>query len=151
MKRVALAALVTFAPALLPAQSSPLVGRWNMSMTVGSRLINDEETQIVQTGKMTVIQQGDSLIATLEMQPPEGMPARPASRMATKAAPGPITFVHHGTAMISSNGEQKTSPSVSTFKFTVSGNALTGTVERRIEGMDISAAPQPVTGTRITG
>ena len=120
-------------------------------MTVGSRIINDEETPIMQTGKMTVVQQGDSLIATLEMLPPEGMPARPASRMATKAAPGSVTFVHHGTAMISTNGEQKTSPSVSTFKFTVSGNALTGTVERRIEGMDISAAPQPVTGTRITG
>lgn len=149
MIRIAILAALALAPSLASAQSSPLVGEWAVSMSVGTRVENDVQTDLVQTGSLTVVTEGDSLIATLKMQPPEGMPPRPPSRIAAKIAPGTVVFVLHSQAMLVTNGESTTRAATSTFTLSATGDALTGTVVRSIEGMDVPATPRPITGTRV--
>lgn len=150
MSRLALLLALALAPVPLAAQAHPLVGEWSVTLAVGMRMENDAETPIMATGTMSVVAQGDSLIATTKMPAPAGRPARPPSRMAAKAGPGAVTFVLTSQASINMNGEMSTRTSVSTFVLTANGNAMTGTMARTVEGMDMAPAPTPVTGTRIT-
>jgi hypothetical protein len=144
---LALALALTSAP--LHAQAHPLVGDWSVTLAVGMRLENDVETPIMQTGTMNVSSKGDSLIATVTMQPMEGRPARPPSRMATTTATGPLVFVLTSQATININGESSTKVATSTFTLSANADQLTGTLVRTIEGMDVAATPQPVTGSRV--
>jgi hypothetical protein len=147
MLRIAL--LLALTATSLSAQSHPLVGDWAVSLASGMRIENGVETPIMQSGSMKIVSQGDSLIATLTMQPVEGRPVRPPSRMAARTATGPSVFVLISQAMINVNGESSTKTATSTFTLTAKDDALTGTLMRVIEGMDVEATPQPVTGSRV--
>jgi hypothetical protein len=151
MSRLALLLALALGPARLAAQAHPLVGEWTVTLAVGMRMENDVETPIMQTGTMSIVAQGDSLIATTKMQPPEGRPARPPSRMAAKAVAGAVTFVLTSQATINMNGEMSTRTATSTFVLTANADAMTGTLARTVEGMDMPATPLPVTGTRVKG
>ena len=143
------AVLAGAAPA--PAQSNPIVGTWNISYAAGTRVENGTATVVTGTGKLIVRAEGDSLIARLLPDPIDGQ-QRPESRMAAKAGTGSVIFLQRGAAQVNINGEQKQVVSISTWTLGVKGDALEGTVERRLEGMDTpSRGPQPVTGTRVKG
>jgi hypothetical protein len=148
-RRLAFLCALALSAAPLHAQSHPLVGEWSVSLAVGLRNENGVETPIMQTGSMTIAAQGDSLIATTKMQPPEGMPSRPPSRMAGKAGAGPVVFVLTSSANINMNGEISVRTAVSTFTLTATGDAMTGTLARAIEGLEMPSTPQPVTGSRV--
>jgi hypothetical protein len=140
--------LLAAAPAA--AQTHPLVGSWNLRYAAGTRIENGTPTVITGTGKLIVEAQGDSLIARLIPDPIEGGPARPESRMAARTGAGPLVFIQRGTARVNRNGEESEVTSISTWTLEVKGDALEGTVERRLEGMEApSRGPQPVTGTRV--
>jgi hypothetical protein len=148
-RRLAFLIALALSAAPLHAQSHPLVGEWSVSLAVGLRNENGVETPIMQTGSMTIVSQGDSLIATTKMQPPEGMPARPPSRMAGKVGAGPVVFVLTSAANININGEVTVRTAVSTFTLTATGDAMSGTLARAIEGLEMPSTPQPVTGSRV--
>jgi hypothetical protein len=134
------------------AQTNPLVGSWNLRYAAGARLENGTRTVVTGTGKLIVQLQDDSLIARLIPNPLEGAPARPEARMAAKAGPGEVVFIQRGTARLNMNGEEREVTSISTWTLAATGDQLTGTVARRIEGADVpSAGPEPVTGSRLKG
>jgi len=148
---IALVVAVAVAPHGVHAQTHPLAGDWSVSLASGMRIENGEQTIITQKGTMSVVIVGDSIIATLKMQPPEGMPARPASRLAAKLAAGKVVFTDKREATVSMNGEEQKVMSTSTFTFDPSGDVLAGTVSREIQGMGGMGGmgAQPITGARI--
>ena len=146
-----LTAVLTVGYGSAVAQANPIVGTWKVTFVAGTRIANGTPTSINGTGKLIVEAQGDSLIARLIPDPIEGA-ARPESRLAAATGAGKVTFTSRGQAQVNMNGEMKEVTSISTWSLTAQGDALEGTVERRIEGMEMpSRGPQPVTGTRIKG
>lgn len=145
-----LAAFIMAGAGPAAAQSHPLVGTWNLRYAAGTRIENGTPTVIHGTGKLMVQLQGDSLIARLIPDPIDGGPGRPEWRMAARTGAGPVVFIQRGVARVNLNGEEKQATSISTWTLDAKGDALEGTVERRLEGMETpTRGPQPVTGTRV--
>jgi hypothetical protein len=151
LARTTLLALPLMA-APIAAQDHALVGTWTISYPAGMRMTNGAPTPITATGTLTFVVQGDSLVGTLVTDPIEGAPARPPSRMAARTAAGEMTFVQRSPAQVNMNGEVREATGVSTWTLRVAGDALSGTVARRIEGLEGVQLPeqpaQPVTGQR---
>jgi hypothetical protein len=134
-------------PSVLFAQTHPLVGTWKIVVPVGMRITGGDPEYITTPGVLTVTATADSLIATLKLDPLEGRPARPASRMATRFTTGKVSFAVTSTAQVSINGDATPSTSTSTYVFEANGDAITGTVSREIPGVAGMGA-QPIKGTR---
>lgn len=150
----ALLCLLALNTTALAAQVPSFVGGWKISYPVGATVENGEVTVLMGTGTLTIVAQGDSLIGTLAMDPAPDRPARPAVRLAAPASTGEATFVSHSEATLNMNGEESKKTVVSTWKLTVRGDSLAGTVARTIEGFDMAGGdqpPQPVTGSRKKG
>ncbi|MCC6245197.1 MAG: hypothetical protein IT353_20300 [Gemmatimonadaceae bacterium] len=145
------AAFLSMASATAPTQPHAIVGDWTMQLPGAVRMENGEQTITYVKGTLNVVAQGDSLIATLATEPVEGRPARPPARMAvaTSAAGGTVTFTPRSEATLNMNGEEVKRTSISTYAFTVTGDALKGTITRSIEGLDIPMNPVDITGTRV--
>ena len=148
--RLTLLLAAVLAPVALSAQAHPLVGRWTVTMQIGTQSEDGVETPITDSGTLTVVSQGDSLVATLAMPTPPGIPERPPRRMAARTAAGPVVFVLASKMMLNENGNVSTRDAVSTFTLSASGDALTGSVTRRVEGLDLSDKAAPVTGKRAS-
>lgn len=134
------------------AQAAPIVGKWQVELQAGMRIEDGVPTPIRAKGLLTVVEVGDSLVATLKMDPNPDLPPRPESRFAAARQTGAsVTFVQHSQAQLSTNDESpRTVAVVSTWRLTVAGSAFSGTIARAIEGMDASMMPEaPVTGTRV--
>jgi len=150
MVRLAATALF-FAASSLAAQQSPLVGTWKVVYPAGRTIDNGIETQIVATGSLVVVSTGDSLIGTLTVQPSAEVPARPPARMAARAGAGPATFVAQTKATININGNERETTAVSTWVLVAKGDSLSGTVSRRLEGMEgYSSGAEEVVGSRVS-
>lgn len=149
MSRLALLFALAMAPSQLTAQAPPIAGEWTVNLAVGMRNENGAETPIMQNGTLSITTQGDSLVAIMKMQSPEGAPPRPDSRMAAKLGTGPAVFVLTSQATLNMNGEKMVRTAVSTFTLTATGDVLTGTLSRTIEGVDFPSTPMPVTGARV--
>lgn len=133
----------------LNAQQSPLIGTWRISYPAGMRVENGVETQIVASGSLVVMPQGDSLVGTLTVEPSEDVPARPPARMAAMAVAGPATFVAQSRATININGNERETTAISTWVLEAEGDSLAGTVSRRLEGMEAySSGAEAVVGRR---
>jgi hypothetical protein len=149
MSRLAVLVALAIAPIAAGAQSSALVGAWAVSLPVGISNENGVVTPVMGTGTLNVTQTADSLIAILAVTPPAGMPARPPARMAARLSDASAVFVLTRQATITMNGETSTRATVSTFTLSAKGDALSGTVARKVEGIDdMPDTPQPLTGTR---
>lgn len=147
---VSILALTSWAGPVQAQGAHPLVGAWNVSIPAGTRIENGVPSVIRGTGKLTVELVGDSLVVLLAVDPVEGMPARPPVRFAAKAGPGAVEFIHRSSAHININGNEQDAVSISTWSLSATGDALTGSVSRRVEGFEMpSAGPQPVSGTRV--
>jgi hypothetical protein len=145
-----LATLILAGAGTAAAQSPPIIGTWKLTYAAGHRMENGALTEITGTGRLIVQLQGDSLIARLVPDPVGGGPARPETRMAARAGTGPVVFTHRGTARVNRNGEESEVTSISTWSLGAKGDTLEGTVERRIEGIDVPAGgPGSVSGTRV--
>ncbi len=144
------AALLVLAPLAAHAQSHALAGKWTIEYAGGMRIENDTPTPIMAKALLTITVAGDSLIATLAMEPNPNLPPRPESRFAAlKVAGNEIVFTQRSEARLNMNGEEQLATAVSTWTLKADGDALTGTLGRRIEGMDLPMPPaQPVTGQR---
>lgn len=132
------------------AQPSPLIGEWKITYPGEIRMRNGVADPIMVTGTLVVRSEGDSLIATLATDASPQLPARPTLRFAAKFGSGDAVFVSRASATLNINGAERQATSVSTWTFKVAGDALEGSVERRIEGMQSSGTgPQPIKGTRL--
>ena len=145
----ALTALVTTLPAALPAQNHALVGTWAIEYPGSMRNDGGTITAITMKGQLAVEQLGDSLIATLVTEAPAGSPPRPPLRLATKRADGDAAFVHHAEATVTVNGEASVRTSVSTWTFRTAGDDLSGSLDRKLEGMTQGTGPQALSGKRV--
>jgi hypothetical protein len=116
------------------------------------RMENGEATPIIAKGTLIFSVTGDSLVGMLKTEPLEGQPERPARRIAAKLVTGPVTFVTKNEAKLNMNGEETVRTATSTYVFDVADNALKGSVERTIEGLEVQmGGPQAITGTRAKG
>ncbi len=149
MIRIVLAGLALTATTLQAQQE--LTGTWEITYAAGARIENGHRTVINATGNLTVAAEGDSLVATLAPDSIDGLPRRPAVRMTAPRTPAPHKFVAHTKANINTNGDIREVDATATWLLTANGDSLTGTVERRIEGIDHDAGAEPVTGTRKKG
>ncbi len=147
--RFALASALLLAPLAAHAQS-PLVGKWEIEFTAGMRIENEDMVPIKAKGTLTITEQGDSLIALLDVIANDQVPARPQARLAgAKATGATASLIQRSRVTINSNGEEQTSTAVSTWTLTANGSELTGTVQRAIEGMPMGMPAAPVTGKRM--
>ena len=150
-RSILLAAAVAIPLAASAQSDHPLVGSWAVEYPGGMRNDNGVVTPVTAKGKITFAVAGDSLVATLVQEAVEGgPPARPPVRLATKTTSADVTFVQHSEAKLHMNGEETTRTAITTWRFTVTGDVLGGSLERAIEGVEISmGGPQPLKGTRI--
>lgn len=133
----------------LAAQQSPFAGTWRLSYPVGATIENGVATSILGAGTLVVTPAADSLFGELNMDPNPELPPRPAQRLAAGATSPEATFVSHTEATLNMNGTESTATVISTWKLTVKGDSLFGTVERVLEGYEAAnQPPQTVTGTR---
>ena len=87
--------------------------------------------------------------AMVATEPSADRPARPPARLAAKRVDGTVTFVNRAEAKVRMNDEESTRISITTWTFTVTGDELAGTIDRRIEGLEMAmAGPQSFKGTR---
>lgn len=151
MRRAIVLAL-TLSSSALAAQQHPLAGIWQLSYPAGVQIENGVRTVLMGDAELTIQAQGDSLIATLAYESRPDLPSRPPSRMAAKAGAGPVVFVQRSTATLNTDGNEREAVAVSTWTLSATGDAIEGTVERRIEGFpEGDQTPQPVKGTRQKG
>ncbi|MEZ4379015.1 MAG: hypothetical protein R3B35_12105 [Gemmatimonadales bacterium] len=147
MRSILLLATVLTAPAALAAQANPLVGRWALEYPGGMQVENGVPTPIAATGVLTITSEGDSLVAVLV----PGDASRPTVRMTAPGGAGTKTFVQRSEATMESGSGTETRTATSTWILTASGDALSGTVERAIEGLDLPlGGALPVRATRAT-
>lgn len=144
-------ALLACSPLAAQAQSIPLAGKWTIEYAGGMRIENDTQTPIMAKALLTISVVGDSLVATLLMEPNPNLPPRPESRFAAlKVAGNEVVFTQRSEARLNMNGEEHLATAISTWTLKADGDTMSGTLGRRIDGMDVPMpAPQPVTGTKL--
>ncbi|HMU62737.1 MAG TPA: hypothetical protein PKA66_13205, partial [Gemmatimonadales bacterium] len=120
----------------LAAQQSPFAGTWRVTYPVGASIDNGVVTPIMGSGTLVVAPVADSLIGELNMDPDPELPARPAQRLAAPATAPAATFVARSEATLNMNGAESQATVISTWKLTVKGDSLSGTVERVLEGYE---------------
>ncbi len=145
----AIVALFAVGAGSTPAQAqNPLVGKWTIDYERGRRVENGEATPIMGTGELTIVQSGDSLLATLVSSArPDGSVPPPAS-FGGHAAGDDIVFVQHQKVQINVNGEMSEQPITLTWTLRAAGDALTGTLARELPMMPEPLPPSPVKGKR---
>ena len=134
----------------LPAQAAPpVLGAWEIEYARGQRVGPDGTENIMAKGKMTIVQSGDSLIATLELPPrPDGTPT-PAATVGGRLNGGNAVFVQKQKVTLNINGETQQADAIVTWTLTAAGDALTGSIAREVPMMGNMATPSPVTGMRL--
>lgn len=147
----ALVTLVALGAGSAHAQAqNALVGKWTIDYERGRRIESGESSLIMGTGELTIVQSGDSLLATLVA------PARPDGTIPPPSTFGghpkgdDVVFVQHKTAQVETNGEASTVNITLTWTLRASGNVLAGSLLSELPMMSGSSEPSPVKGTRAT-
>lgn len=153
MRRIILAAAVAAASmtstTLVLAQSAnPLLGQWSISYERGRRMENGEVTPIMGTAELSIVQQGDSLVATIQPAARPDGTKPPASTFSGRLTPAGAVFVQEQMATLNENGVESRRKMTLTWTLNAAGDALTGTLARELPGME-GAPPAPVKGTRV--
>jgi hypothetical protein len=133
------------------AQSLPVVGTWAIDWELGRRIENGDVQLIKATGLLTLKIVEDSVVATVTV----------TSRSDSMPAPKPYVMTGMLTAKgasvsqvqqmrINMNGEESVRDARITWHVTVTGDTLSGEIEREMPGMmDAGGPPARITGTRV--
>ena len=142
-------ALATIVAAPMTAQgTNPVVGKWDIEYERGRRVENDVPTPIMGKGTLTIVQQGDSLVATLEPGPrPDGSASPPSTAGGRMTAAGAV-FAMKRSATMNTNGQMSIQELTLTWTLQASGDTITGTMKMEMPHEDEPAAASPVKGTR---
>jgi hypothetical protein len=139
-----------FAAPIHSEQPHPLVGVWRITYPWHLELVNGVVKPTMETGRLTVEARGDSLIATLDAEPAGQGRSR---RLSTSSGGAPPVFVMRDLVTVDMQGERREATAVGTWVFRVNGDALGGSLERRIElegrSGRTSHGPQSLTGVRV--
>jgi hypothetical protein len=128
-----------------------LLGKWTIEFERGRRMENGEATIMMGTGKVTITQSGDSLLATFDMGPrPDGTSA-PPSTVGGRMMPAGAVFVQKQTVEVNMNGDVQTREITLTWTLQANGDVLTGNLGRALPMRDEPLPPSPVKGKRIAG
>jgi hypothetical protein len=113
------------------------------------RIEDGSATPLIATGLLTIEVKDDSLIGNLVTNPSPDVPARPPARLAARVTVGEAVFVSQTEARLNMNGEERKATAVSTWTLRAAGDSIGGTVERKLEGIEMgNQGPQPVSGVR---
>jgi hypothetical protein len=113
------------------------------------RMEDGNAITLMATGLLTIEVKDDSLIGNLVTNPSPDVPARPPARLAARVTAGEAVFVSRTQARLRINGDERHATAVSTWTLRASEDSLGGTVERRLEGLEMgNQGPQPVRGIR---
>jgi hypothetical protein len=135
--------------ALQAQQRQPLVGVWHIGYPVGMRLENGVAEPIMATGTLTIAARGDSLVGELVTDSTPGLPRHAPTHLLGRPGVGEAVFTSSSKVTVNVNGNRSQGTAVSTWTLRASGDTLSGSVERKLEGVE--APPQEpgrVTGTR---
>lgn len=149
LRLAALALAVAVAP--LQAQSNPLLGKWTIEYARGMRVENDVATPVMGTGTLTIVQDADSLLGTIDGSPrPDGTMA-PATKLGGRLNNGSAVLISKSKARVNMNGEMSEIDITVTWTLSAAGDALSGTLLRKVGvASPMADAPaSPVKGTRI--
>jgi hypothetical protein len=149
----AAALLVGSLTPLQAQQASPPVGKWNIEYEAGRRMENGEATPVMGKGVLTIVGQGDTLVATMEAGPrPDGVTPPPMSfggKMTEKGA----VFTQKREGRVTMNGEEKPITVITTWTLTATGDELSGSMVRQLPpelaAMSGAGEPTSVKGTRV--
>lgn len=133
----------------LHAQQQPLAGTWQVTYPAGMRMEDGNAITLMATGVLTIEVKDDSLIGNLVTNPSPDVPARPPARLAARSTAGEAVFVSRTEARLKINGDERKATALSTWTLRAREDSLGGTVERRLEGLEMgNQGPQPVRGIR---
>ena len=145
-----LAATLATVPATAAfSQTSPLAGTWQVEYQRGVRNENGDITVIMGTAKLSLEQRGDSLVGQFAPEPGDDGRTPPPLQFAGKSRGASATFHTVSESRINVNEEIRVVNVSITWELTASGDALTGTMQRSFEGMEMPSEPTPVKGTRV--
>ena len=148
MAAVVLTALVAGGDTLAAQSANPLLGKWSITYEPGRRVENGETTPIMGTATITIMQHGDSLVATIEPAARPDGTKPPTASFGGRMTPAGAVLVQEQMATLNMNGVETQKKMVLTWTLNASGDALTGTMARELPEME-PAAPAPVKGTRL--
>ena len=152
MSLLRLAALVlSVAVAPIQAQSNPLLGKWTVEYTRGVSVENGVSTPVMGTGTLTIVQDADSLLGTIDGSlRPDGSMA-PATKLGGRLTNGSGVLISRSKAKVNRNGEISEIDMTLTWTLSAAGDALNGTLLRKVgvDGPLADAPASPVRGTRV--
>ena len=129
----------------------PLEGIWKISFPWHIEVVNGVVTPTMEAGELRVEVKGDSLIAVVARMPTADSPTpRPIRLSALRAGTPAITFETRDQVTVSSpDGGERSMTAISIWTLEPSGDQLSGTLERRLEGAPTRGhGPLPLTGSR---
>jgi hypothetical protein len=131
-------------------QTHPLVGQWAIAIPTMIRGSNGLPTDIVHKGIMKVSLAGDSIVATVQMDPLPGVPARKEQRFVGPRSTGTVRLTTVTTATLVGNGDEMTRQATTTMVLTVKADSVSGTQQTEIPGIP-DVPDRKVSGARVSG
>jgi hypothetical protein len=135
----------------MPSAPHPLIGTWKVTYPWHIEVVNGVVTPTMEIGKLTVEARGDSLVATLITDASPQFARRRLLHFAALAGSNAsTTFVMRDLVTMNMGGAEQQATAVSTWILSPAGDQLTGSLERRLEGVNMRAyGPQRLTGSRV--
>lgn len=128
-------------------QDHPLVGQWRLRVPIGVRGTDGAPVMVMRTGTVAVEARGDSLHASMTLDPVGDVPAR-TMRMSALRRNGKVSFVSSSDARLTNGSDERSVQAVSTYTLEAIGDSLAGVLSQEIPG--ISGVPdRPFSGERI--
>jgi hypothetical protein len=134
-------------PSVGSAQIHPLVGQWNVSVETLVPPREGSASTINRKGMLAVHLAGDSLIATMTLEPVDGMPTPSAQRLAAARRDGKVVFVKSAEASLSGQRDRLARTATVTYTFDVHGDTLAGSMSITVPGIPEIPA-RAISGTR---
>ena len=149
LRLAALALGIAIAP--LQAQSNPPLGKWNIEYARGMRVENDVPTPVMGTGTLTIVQDADSLLGTIDGSARADGTTAPTTKLSGRLNNGSAVLISRSKAKVNMNGEMNEIDITVTWTLPATGDALSGTLLRKVGvASPMADAPaSPVKGTRI--
>lgn len=147
--------MIAVLPLLLVSSSAlfaqtPLVGRWKVTYPAGARVENGVQSPIMGSGMLRIEARGDSLVGELVADAIPELPATGPTRMAARAATGPVPLVSTVLGFVEDNGERHAVTVRSTWLLEARGDSIAGTLSHAVEGAaGMAQDPGPVHGVRL--
>ena len=125
-------------------QEHPLVGTWKITYPWHIDVVNGVVKPVMETGELRVQARGDSLTAEVVRNGARTI------RIAARKGAEETVFVARDSVTLTTPSGARPMIAVSTWILKVSGDRLSGSLQRRLEGAGgPDVGPQPLSGQRL--